>query len=322
MTKSKLIIAALITLNVLAASAQQKPAAKAVQGKNDNLIIPVSKADLGVFPYFKTLHNFYPTDSLTIEHNRAYFFDGKKYFTVDGKVSKQNLNIKNSDEQIASEFQCIQEFDKVIATLGGVKVYTGKLPEEQLKSFAGEDIVSLDSKSQVAPSAFYGIVEYVIKTAEKEVWIQLEPYSLVSKFYTLLVVEKTTDLLSLNTNKHNQILEDLEKSNKSIFHMEFEPDNANLLSESKDELLSIIGIFQAHPDYKLRLECHNAPVGKADYVLALTEKRASAIKQELINLGVKSASIDAKGIGDLKPIASNDTEQGRLTNTRIEITRE
>ncbi|MEO5889303.1 MAG: OmpA family protein, partial [Ferruginibacter sp.] len=92
------------------------------------------------------------------------------------------------------------------------------------------------------------------------------------------------------------------------------------LSESKDEILSLLGIFQKHPDWTIKLECHSAPVGSANYILALTEKRANTIKQALMNLGVKSISMDVKGIGDQKPLVSNDTEQGRLTNTRVEIT--
>lgn len=185
--------------------------------------------------------------------------------------------------------------------MGGIKVYTGKLPEDKLKAYAGRDIIELGSKSQVAPSAHYGVVEYVIKTPGKEVWVQLEPYSLDSKFYSLLIVEKETPLIALNTNKENQILEDLEKNKKSIVYLSFEPDNTNLLSESKDEILSIAGVFQAHPDWKLKMEFYNAPVGTADYVLGLTEKRANAVKEELVNLGVKSTSLSVKGLGDKIP---------------------
>ena len=164
------------------------------------------------------------------------------------------------------------------------------------------------------------MIEYVIKTPEKEVWVQLQPYSLGSKFYTLLMAEKSTPLLSLNTNKTNTILAGLEKEKKAIVRLSFAPDSDTLLSESKDEILSIAGVYQAHPDWKLSLACYNAPVGKPDYALALTGKRATAIKQQLMVLGVKEASMMATGMGDGKPLVSNDTEQGRLTNTRIEIT--
>ena len=322
MTKISCVSAIAFFLCSAVATAQPKKPAVGAKPAFDIATVPVSKADLGTFPYFKTLPNFTATDSTTHESNRTYFYDGKTFFTVDGKVSSQNLNINHNDQPIVSEFGCIQEFDKVIATLGGVKFFTGKMPDEALKTFAGDDAVELGSagKAAVAPSSFYGVVEYVIKTPDKEVWVQLQPYSLGSHFYTLLVVEKSMPLLSLTTNTANPILADLEKNKKAIVHLSFAPDSDTLLSESKDEILSMAGVYQAHPDWKLSLECYSAPVGKADYTLALTGKRATAIKQQLVSLGVKDASLTAKGMGEGKPIVSNDTEQGRLMNTRVELT--
>lgn len=286
----------------------------------DVAAVPVSKADLGTFPYLRTLPNFAKTDSATITNNRTYFYDGKKFFTIDGKVSTQNLNVLNSDQPTPSIFECIQQFDKVILTLGGVKFFTGRMPDEGLKAFAGEDAVTLGSNFQVAPSSYYGVVEYVIRTPEKEVWIQLQPYSLASKFYTLLVVEKTTPMLSLNTNRPNMILAALEKDKKAVFPIAFLPDSDTLMSESTDDLLSLAGVYQAHPDWKLTITCFNAPVGKPEYALALTNKRALAIKRELLGLGVKDGSVAVVGMGDQKPVASNETERGRIMNNRLEIT--
>lgn len=300
------------------------------QNQNNNTVttkhdsIPLSHADLGIFPYFKTLPNFRPlnsSDSVTIENNRTYFFDGKKYFSVDGQVSSQKINIVDNTQKIPSEFQLTQEFDKVVFTLGGVKIFSGKLPEDDIKRFAGQDMVELSSRNQVANSAYYGVTEYVIKTPDKEVWIQLVAATIASKFYTLMVVEKQTPLINLNTNKINTILKQLEANAKAVIHLDFEADDVTLFTQSKDELLEIVGIFQAHPDWKISLEIHNAPVAKPEYTLALTEKRAAAIKEQLISLGVKSTSVNVKGLGDTKPLVANDTEKGRLTNTRVEISK-
>ena len=320
MTK-KLIATVLLISTTISINAQQKKVLNTPVAVITSNTIPISNVDLGTFPYFKTLPNFYANDSTTIEENRTYFYDGKNYFTIDGKVSSQNLNVKDDTKKLPSEFQLVKEFDKVVATLGGKKIYEGALPDEQIKKLSNNDLVSLASKHQVAPSAFYGVVEYVIKTPEKEVWIQLEPKSIVSKFYTLLVVEKQTQLITTNINKENLILRDLEKGSKAIVNLVFDLDSSNLLTQSKDELLSIVGIFQSHPDWKIKIEVNNAPVGKPDYILALTEKRALAIKEELVSLGVKAASVLAKGEGDTKPLVSNDTETGRKTNTRVEISR-
>ena len=209
----------------------------------------------------------------------------------------------------------------MIQTLWGKKIYAGKLPEDELKKVTTTSVVDLVSKHQLAPSAYYGIVEYVIKTPQKEVWVQLVPATIGSGFYNILVVEKQTQLLTANTNKENIILKELEKNGKVAVVMNFALDSTGLLTESKDELLSIVGVYQAHPEWKLKIEVHNAPVGKPDYILGLTEKRASAIKDELVALGVKPGLLVTKGLGNTKPLGDNDTEKGRQVNTRVEITK-
>lgn len=286
--------------------------------------VPVSHADLGTFPYFKTWPGFRPrnqSDSLIIEQNSVYCFDGKKYVVVNGKVCSELLTMSNNIKR-PSAVQIIQDFDKIIATLGGKKLYTGRLPAESLKSLSGgKDLPELSQSHQLVPSAYYGIVQYLIKTPEKEVWVQLQPYSINSEFFSLLVVEKQTQLISTNINKQNLILQDLEKNKQSVVYLQFATDSATLQTQSADEMLNIAGVFQAHPDWKIKIEVHNAPVGKADYTLVLTQKRAAAIKQQLTELGVKSPAIDAQGIGDQKPLVSNDTEMGRITNSRVVIVR-
>ena len=284
--------------------------------------IPLSKAELGTFPFVKTLSNFVPGDSLTIEQNRTYFFDGKTYVTVDGQVSFQQLRVRDRTKKIPSEFQIIQTFDQLVATLGGKKIYEGKLPEELIKKITTHDLVELGSRHQVASSAYYGVVEYVIKTAARTVWLQVVASTIGSDFYTLLVVDQQSQLLGTNINKENKLLTDLAGSAKSVLYLDFEPDKPELLTQSGDELLALVGVFQAHPDWKLRLEVHSAPVGKPEYILELTQKRAVALKAALVSLGVKPAGVEATGLGDSKPLVSNQTEAGRRTNTRVEVVKQ
>ncbi len=293
----------------------QKAAATGPQA----LSVPLTKADLGIFPYVKPLPNFTPTDSVTIEQNRTYFFDGKTYITIDGQVSSQVLQVRDDTKRFASEFQLIQTFDQLVATLGGKKLYEGKLPDELLKKMTSHDLVELGSRHQVAPSAHYGVVEYVIKTAQKEIWLQVVAASIASHFYTLLVVEKQSQLLSSNINKVNELLTELERTAQGVTYLEFVADKTELLTQSSDELLALVGVFQAHPDWKLRLEIHSAPVGKSAYILDLTQKRAVALKEVLVSLGVKPTAVEVTGMGDSKPLVSNETEVGRQSNTRIEV---
>jgi outer membrane protein OmpA-like peptidoglycan-associated protein len=65
---------------------------------------------------------------------------------------------------------------------------------------------------------------------------------------------------------------------------------------------------------------HTDNTGDADRQLALSQQRADAVRAYLIQQGVPEAMLVAKGYGDARPIASNDTEEGRFRNRRVEFT--
>ena len=65
---------------------------------------------------------------------------------------------------------------------------------------------------------------------------------------------------------------------------------------------------------------HTDNVGDAASNLQLSQQRAEAVRNFLVNQGVDQAMLTARGYGETKPIASNDTEQGRFRNRRIEFT--
>ena len=67
-------------------------------------------------------------------------------------------------------------------------------------------------------------------------------------------------------------------------------------------------------------EDHTDNTGDAGRQLALSQQRADGVRMYLIQRGVPAAMLVAKGYGDARPIASNDTEEGRFRNHRIEFT--
>jgi OmpA-OmpF porin, OOP family len=295
------------------------------QTSSTTVKIPVSNADLGTFPYFKNFANYRPrnsSDSITLSTNQAYFFDGKKFFSIEGMVSSQVLSTVDNKINKLTEFQIIKEFDKIVQTLGGIKIYTGKLPADLLKPLTGiDDLVPFYLKYQLVSSAHYGVVEYVVKTPEKEVWIQLQPYSIASEFYSVLVVDKKIEMLSTNINKENSLLKQLEKQGSASIQINFVPDSAIIETVSAHEVLGILGVYQAHPNWKLNINVHTAAVGSTEYAANLTKIRAAAIAEKLQALGVSPEKMNCKGMGDTKPIQPNTTEKARLANNRVEISK-
>jgi OmpA-OmpF porin, OOP family len=79
-------------------------------------------------------------------------------------------------------------------------------------------------------------------------------------------------------------------------------------------------MLKDHADLKLAIEGHTDNVGQADANQTLSEKRAAAVRQFLIDsYGINGARLQAEGLGQTKPVASNDTPEGRQSNRRVEL---
>ncbi|GAX61151.1 outer membrane protein [Candidatus Scalindua japonica] len=82
---------------------------------------------------------------------------------------------------------------------------------------------------------------------------------------------------------------------------------------------NIINILKRAPHLKIRVEGHTDNIGSAKYNLELSRKRAKAIKDYLIKKGIGKSRITSVGLGLSKPIATNDTKEGRALNRRAEL---
>src|SRR4051812_28297660 len=99
----------------------------------------------------------------------------------------------------------------------------------------------------------------------------------------------------------------------------FDFDSDKLRAEAKTNLDNLAANLASFGDSKLLLVGHTDSVGSAGYNQTLSERRALAVGTYLISKGVPSARVDATGRGETEPVQSNDTEQGRSTNRRVEV---
>ena len=99
----------------------------------------------------------------------------------------------------------------------------------------------------------------------------------------------------------------------------FEFDRADIKPESEVELLEVVRLLRAHPKWKVEVQGHTDSVGTAMYNQQLSQRRAEAVRQFLIQRGIKAERIQARGYGSSRPIAPNTTEEGRALNRRTEI---
>jgi outer membrane protein OmpA-like peptidoglycan-associated protein len=100
----------------------------------------------------------------------------------------------------------------------------------------------------------------------------------------------------------------------------FDTGSDRIRPESSGTLKEIGAMLKEHPDLKLTIEGHTDNVGSAPANQTLSEKRAAAVRQFLIETyQVEGGRLQAKGLGSANPATSNDTPEGRQQNRRVEL---
>ncbi len=99
----------------------------------------------------------------------------------------------------------------------------------------------------------------------------------------------------------------------------FDTGSATLRAPAREKLAKISGIVLAHPGLNLQIEGHTDSVGGDQMNQQLSERRADSVRDFLIAQGVAGSSVTAQGFGKTRPVASNDTAEGRQKNRRVEL---
>ncbi|WP_394843445.1 OmpA family protein [Pendulispora brunnea] len=106
---------------------------------------------------------------------------------------------------------------------------------------------------------------------------------------------------------------------KIIQQVKFKTNSATIV-ESDAILNAVLAILKEHAEIKkIRVEGHSDNTGKAAYNKTLSQKRAASVAKWLTDHGIDKKRVIAKGWGQEKPIDTNNTEEGRANNRRVEF---
>ena len=99
----------------------------------------------------------------------------------------------------------------------------------------------------------------------------------------------------------------------------FKSGSFELLPGARERLAKVSGIVLAYQGLRLAVEGHTDSIGSDEYNRRLSEQRADAVRDYLVQQGIDSDAITASGFGKSEPVASNDTPEGRQQNRRVEL---
>jgi len=104
------------------------------------------------------------------------------------------------------------------------------------------------------------------------------------------------------------------------FIIEFDFDSANIRQNSQPEVTKMYNMLNENPNMRVEIGGHTDSRGASEYNTALSRRRAEAVRNAVVNRGIDGRRISIGAYGEDRPIADNETEEGRQRNRRVEMT--
>ncbi len=163
--------------------------------------------------------------------------------------------------------------------------------------------------------------------ADAEVYVALNVYESPTETYrttTLVVMEMKPMETGMVTVNAEALAGDLSRSGHvAVYGIYFDTGKADLKPESDATLAEIAKLLKQTPTLKLHVVGHTDSQGDLAMNLDLSKRRAAAVVAALTTKhGIAAARLRPDGVGPLAPVASNDTEDGRAKNRRVELVKQ
>ncbi|HNP17907.1 MAG TPA: OmpA family protein [Fulvivirga sp.] len=138
------------------------------------------------------------------------------------------------------------------------------------------------------------------------------------------IIDKEDDCPNLAGVPENNGCPEITEETKEVLRqalqgIEFETASDVIRVVSYPILDKVVDVLQNNPDYLLKISGHTDSQGNDDANLILSNKRAQSTKRYIVEHGIDEARLDAIGYGETKPVADNETAEGRKQNRRVEF---
>ena len=244
-------------------------------------------------PLLTRMPDFYISGYEYKEFDQADFLNDKG---EDIKIEGQKYHIEYEimeEKKAPSEIQILRNYENAVKKIGGSTVYE-------------------------APGETWLKVERGGKTT----WIYVYAHC-DGECYELTIVEKQAMVQEVVANAQSLARDISSTGHASVYGIYFDFNKATVKPESEPTLKEIAKLLKQEPNLKLYVVGHTDNVGEITYNMKLSLARAEAVVKALVEkYGVAQNQLKPYGVGPLAPVASNETEEGRTLNRRVELVKE
>ncbi|MCC7175077.1 MAG: OmpA family protein [Bryobacterales bacterium] len=252
-------------------------------------------------PFFSRMPNYYLAQCRTWEFDSNEFYDpatqGKTKITAEGKKYYLSYSVKREFyDKYASTLQIIRNHENAVKKAGGT-------------TYSWTNISGGEVHARYAKDGL-------------ETWARVYINGRGAG-YTITLVEKgqmKQDVVS----DAKAMANDITATGKTVIYgIYFDFNKAEIMPESRKALQEIAALLKQDGKVKMFVVGHTDNAGGYEYNAKLSLRRAEAVVKELVaQYKIASDRLQAEGVGLLCPVASNDTEEGRARNRRVELVKQ
>jgi OOP family OmpA-OmpF porin len=246
--------------------------------------------DSPMFP--KRMPNYFISECISNYGEADFHINGTEIIHKEGTTTMVRYDFNTeSGQQKPSILQILKNYEAAVKNIGGTMVY----------------------RSSESAMGTYKIV----KNGADAAWIKIEAGGNDNNdFYALTIIQleemkqevTSTDILTaLNNDGHIAL------------YINFETGKSDIKPESQNIVDQISEMLKANASLKISIEGHTDNVGTPASNQTLSENRAKSVMNALIAKGIDRSRLSAKGWGQTKPIADNNTNENKAKNRRVEI---
>lgn len=279
------------------------------------LDVPVSRLDLGEFPYFSLPEGYRAGETVEFDLTRAPFWVDNGVHWVNGRIYQAAIFAEPG--RTFSEMALRDDIDFMITAVGGVKVSEiDRIPTHVATSQGLDE--GQRNKFRVGLGHFYSrpVSTYLLRVPDGDVWIHFTSFGNGAS----LLMAKATPRIPVGRLLSGADLKTLiDMEGKAVVEVNFDVGTATIRADAVPQIDQIGELLRLDPELRLSVNGHTDSTGSEERNLALSQDRAEAVVRALVAREIDSGRLEARGYGDSEPIADNETTPGRARNRRVEL---